>query len=66
MNDVLAIPVPPDLADEFFRQQESLHAEHIRSIARARRTAWWVAGCTIALAVLGERGDRLPGAATLG
>jgi type IV secretion system protein VirB8 len=52
MNDMSAIPVPPDLSDEFFRQQESLHAEHIRSIARGRRTAWWVAGCAIALAVL--------------
>jgi len=52
MNDLSAIPVPPDQADEFFRQQESLHAEHIRSIARARRTAWWVAGCATALAVL--------------
>ncbi len=53
MNDLSAIPIPPDLADEFFRQQESLHAEHIRSIARGRRTAWRVAGCAVALAVLG-------------
>ena len=44
MNDLSAIPIPPDLADEFFRQQESLHAEHNRSIARARRTAWWEIG----------------------
>jgi len=52
MNEMSAIPIPQEAAVDFFRQQESLHAQHIRSIAKARKTAWWVAGCAVALAVL--------------
>ena len=52
MNDMGAIPIPPEAAEAFFRQQESLHADHIRSIARGRRAAWWVAGSAVAVAVL--------------
>ena len=52
MNEMSAIPIPQDAAADFFRQQESLHAQHIRSIAHGRKTAWWVAGSAVALAVL--------------
>jgi len=52
MNDLGAIPIPPEAAEAFFRQQESLHADHIRSIARGRRAAWWIAGSAVAVAVL--------------
>jgi type IV secretion system protein VirB8 len=52
MNQLAAIPIPAEAGEEFFRQQESLHAQHIRSIARGRTAAWWVAGCAVAVAVL--------------
>ena len=52
MNDMGAIPIPPEAAEAFFHQQESLHADHIRSIARGRRAAWWIAGSAVAVAVL--------------
>jgi type IV secretion system protein VirB8 len=52
MNRMGAIPVPPEVAEGFFRQQESLHADHIRSIARGRKAAWWVAGSAVGVAVL--------------
>lgn len=52
MNHMGAIPIPPEAAEDFFRQQVSLHADHIRSIERGRKSAWCVAGSAVAVAVL--------------
>src|SRR4051812_32693933 len=52
MNLMPVIPIPPEAADDFFRQQESLHAEHLRAVRRSRNAAWWVAGAACAIAVL--------------
>jgi type IV secretion system protein VirB8 len=52
MNEIHAIPIPAEAADSFFRQQESLHAEHLRATRRSRNAAWWVAGAASAIAVL--------------
>ena len=52
MNDMAAITVPPEAAEQFFQQVESLHADYLRAARRARHAAWWVAGCAVGVAVL--------------
>ena len=52
MNDMAAIVVAPEAAEQFFLQVESLHADYLRAARRSRRTAWWVAGCAMCVAVL--------------
>ena len=51
MNQI-ARPIPPETADQFFEQVESLQAEHIRATRRQRNFAWYVAGCSCAMNVL--------------
>ena len=67
MNDMslIAQPVPPDVAEEFFRHNESLAAEQLRRGRRSVRVAWTVAtgacltamAACFALAVLGPQHD---------
>jgi len=52
MNDMAAIAVPPQAAEQFFAQVESLQADYVRSARRSRRAAWWVASCAVGVAVL--------------
>jgi type IV secretion system protein VirB8 len=52
MNDLAAVAVPPEAAQQFFQQVESLHADHLRAARRSRQAAWWVAGCAVSIAVL--------------
>lgn len=52
MNEMAAVVVPPETAEQFFSQVESLQADHLRSARRSRRAAWWVAGCAVCVAVL--------------
>jgi len=52
MNELSAAPIPEEHAGAFFAQQESLHADYLRARARQSRTAWWVAGCAVVIAVL--------------
>ena len=52
MNDMAAIAGPPEVAEQFFSQVESLHADYLRAARRSRQAAWWVAGCAVCVAVL--------------
>jgi type IV secretion system protein VirB8 len=52
MNEMAAAVVPPETAELFFSQVESLQADYLRSARRSRRAAWWVAGCAVCVAVL--------------
>ena len=52
MNEIAAVVVPPEAAEQFFSQVEGLQAEYLRSARRSRRAAWWVAGCAVCVAVL--------------
>jgi type IV secretion system protein VirB8 len=56
MNDMTAVPVPPDYLEQFFQQQESFQAAHVRTARRAARTAWVVAGVSVFITVLAVGG----------
>lgn len=54
MNEIslIARPVPPDVAAEFFAQNESIAAERLRAERHSRRVAWTIAcgACAVAVA----------------
>jgi type IV secretion system protein VirB8 len=52
MNEMSALPVPPEMASRFFEQVDSLQADHVRASRRSRVAAWWIAGSAVAIAVL--------------
>src|ERR1700744_306768 len=52
MKEMAAIAVTPEVAEQFFSQVESLHADYLRAARRSRRAAWWGAGCAVCVAVL--------------
>jgi type IV secretion system protein VirB8 len=52
MNDMAAVSVPLETAEQFFLQVESLQADNVRSARRSRKAAWWVASCAVGVAVL--------------
>jgi type IV secretion system protein VirB8 len=52
MNEMAAVAVSPETAEQFFSQVDSLQADYLRSAHRSRRAAWWVAGCAVCVAVL--------------
>ncbi len=46
------LPVPPELAAEFFAHNESLAADAVRAGNMQRRRAWWIAGAACFVAVV--------------